>query len=80
MLSGQSAKCRAVQHHKRAHHGCLPPKMKRLLYKATIKGCGFITTRSTLQADHKHLVPGLVKHDFDLNPHLGPDPTGMDDL
>ncbi|DBA65450.1 TPA: hypothetical protein ACH3X2_003236 [Trebouxia sp. C0005] len=25
------------------------------------------------------VLSGLVKHDFDLNPHLGPDPTGMDD-
>ena len=53
--------------------------MRRVLYKATMEGCGFITTRSTLQADHEQLVPGMVKQDFDLNPHLGPDPTSMDD-
>ena len=60
-------KCHAVQHHKRAHYGCLPSKMRRVLYKATMEGCGFITTRSTLQADHEQLVPGMVQHDFDLN-------------
>jgi len=43
-----------------------------------MEGCGFITTHSTLQADQEQLVPGLVKHDFDLNPHSGLDPTGMD--
>ncbi len=74
-----NVKCHAVQRHKRAHYGCLPPKMRRLFYKATMEGCGFITTHSTLQADHEQLLPGMVKHDFDLNPHLGPDPTGMDE-
>jgi len=42
-----------------------------------MEGTGFVTTRSTLQVDHEQLLPGMVKHDFDLNPHLGPDPTGM---
>lgn len=52
--------------------------MRRLFYKATEEGCGFVTTSSTLQADYEHMVPGMIKHDFDLNPHFGPDPTGMD--
>ena len=41
-----------------------------------MEGCGFITI---LQADHEQLLPGMVKHDFDLNPHLSPDPTSMDE-
>lgn len=69
----------AVQSYKRAHYGHLPPKMRHLFYKATEEGCGFITTSATLQADYEHLVPGMVKHDFDLNPHFGRDPSDMDD-
>ena len=69
----------AVLCHKKAHYGRLPPKMRRLFYKATMKGCSFITRSSTVQADYEHMVVGMVRHDFDLNPHLGPDVTGMDD-
>ncbi|KAL3130232.1 hypothetical protein ABBQ38_008529 [Trebouxia sp. C0009 RCD-2024] len=67
-----------VQRYKRAHYGHLPPKMRRLSYKATEEGCGFVTTSSTLPADYEHMMPGMIKHDFDLNPHFGPNPTGMD--
>ena len=41
----------AVQCYKRAHKGCLPLNTRRLCYKATEEGCGFITTPLTLQAD-----------------------------
>ena len=58
-----------------------PPATKNEapVLQATEEGCGFVTTSSTLQADYEHMVPGMIKHDFDLNPHFGPDPTGMDD-
>ena len=68
----------AVQCYKKCHYGRLPPNMRRLYYKATIEGCGFITRQSPLQADYEHMVPGMPPHDFDLNPHLGPDPASMD--
>ena len=61
-----------------SQHPCVAA-MTPLLYKGTMEGCGFITTHSTLQADHEQLLPRLAKHDFDLNPHLGPNPTGMDE-
>ena len=76
VLLSEIAECHAVQRHKRAHYGCLPPKMRRLSYKLTMEGSGFITT---LQADHEQLLPGMVQQDFDLNPHLSPDPTSMDE-
>ena len=74
-------KWHAMQRYKRAHYGHLPPKMRRqqLFYKATEEGCGFVTTSSILQSDYEHMVPGMIKDDFDLNPHFGPDPTGRDD-
>ena len=42
-----------------------------MFYKDTVEGRGFITMSSTVQADYEHMVPGTVRHDFDLNPHLG---------
>lgn len=68
----------AVQWYKKGHYGRLPPKMRRLYYKATVEGCGFVTTPSTMQADYEHMVPGRAPYDFDLNPHLGCDPASMD--
>ncbi len=62
----------AVQCYKRAHKGCLPPNTRRLCYKATEEGCGFITTPLTLQADHEELVSTTLRNDFGVNPHLGP--------
>ena len=47
--------------------------MRRLYYKATVEGCGFITKQSTLQADYEHMVPGMLPLDIDLNPQLGQD-------
>lgn len=57
----------------------MPPNLRRLFYKVTVKGCGFVTMSSTIHADYEHMVLGMVRHDFDLNPHLGSDPTGMSD-
>ncbi len=74
-----TCKWHAVLCYKKAHYGRSPPKMRRLFYKATMDGCGFITRSSTVQADYEHMVPGMVRHDLDLNPQLGPDPIGMDD-
>ena len=75
----QSWNWHAVICYKKTHHGRLPPKMRRLFHKATVEGCGFVTMSSTVQADYEHMVPGMVRHDLDLNPHLGPDTTGMDE-
>ncbi|KAL0019353.1 hypothetical protein WJX79_002675 [Trebouxia sp. C0005] len=67
--------------YKKTHHGRLPSKVRRLHFKATVEGCGFITMSSTVQADYEHMVLGMVRHDFDLNLdlNLGPDTTGMDE-
>ena len=69
----------AVQCYKRTHYGFLPANTRRTYYKAAEEGCGFITTQSTLQADHEHMVPPVLRDDFDVNPHLGPDEASMDD-
>ncbi|KAL0019320.1 hypothetical protein WJX77_003774 [Trebouxia sp. C0004] len=60
--------------YKKTQHGCLPSKVRRLFYKAVVERFGFI---STVQADYEHLVLGMVRHKFDLNPYLRLDTAGM---
>ena len=75
----QSWNWHAVICYKKTQHGCLPLKVRRLFHKAILEGCGFVAISSAVQADYEHMVLGMVRHDFDLNPYLRLDTTGTDE-